>query len=172
MLGAGCAAVCLLLAVIATLWIPEPSSAVPLKSHVRAKRCSCNNWMDKECIYFCHLDIIWVNTGSQMLPYGLGSPERRKKRASARCQCVEVKDKSCNRFCQKTSWTIADSKPISSKEISVVKNFLKMKKSQVPPWHALRDVAAYNTRVIYTRQHFSVTTSKLPSDSTVWKRKR
>lgn len=30
--------------------------------HVRTKRCSCNSWDDKECIYFCHLDIIWVNT--------------------------------------------------------------------------------------------------------------
>lgn len=30
--------------------------------HVRTKRCSCNSWDDKECVYFCHLDIIWVNT--------------------------------------------------------------------------------------------------------------
>ncbi|RXM92136.1 Endothelin-2 [Acipenser ruthenus] len=29
---------------------------------LREKRCSCNNWHDKECIYFCHLDIIWINT--------------------------------------------------------------------------------------------------------------
>lgn len=52
--------------------IPSPSAAgmgqPPLQSHLgaaahlRAKRCSCNSWLDKECIYFCHLDIIWVNT--------------------------------------------------------------------------------------------------------------
>lgn len=38
----------------------------PAESHLaalpRSKRCSCNSWLDKECIYFCHLDIIWVNT--------------------------------------------------------------------------------------------------------------
>lgn len=28
----------------------------------RSKRCSCSSLMDKECVYFCHLDIIWVNT--------------------------------------------------------------------------------------------------------------
>lgn len=52
--------------------IPSPSAAgmgqPPLQSHLgtaahlRTKRCSCNSWLDKECIYFCHLDIIWVNT--------------------------------------------------------------------------------------------------------------
>lgn len=31
-------------------------------SHVRTKRCSCASFLDKECVYFCHLDIIWVNT--------------------------------------------------------------------------------------------------------------
>uniref|UniRef100_S4RYQ2 Endothelin 1 n=1 Tax=Petromyzon marinus TaxID=7757 RepID=S4RYQ2_PETMA len=30
--------------------------------HRRQKRCSCSSYMDKECIYFCHLDIIWINT--------------------------------------------------------------------------------------------------------------
>lgn len=30
--------------------------------HLRFRRCSCNSWLDKECVYFCHLDIIWVNT--------------------------------------------------------------------------------------------------------------
>lgn len=43
----------------------EPTEAPVLAahlSHIRTKRCSCNSWDDKECIYFCHLDIIWVNT--------------------------------------------------------------------------------------------------------------
>ncbi|XP_010116333.1 PREDICTED: endothelin-2, partial [Chlamydotis macqueenii] len=60
----------------------------PLGSHLaaagaprlRTKRCSCNSWLDKECIYFCHLDIIWVNTPGHTAPYGLGSPPQRRKR--------------------------------------------------------------------------------------------
>ncbi|NWT60431.1 EDN2 protein, partial [Erythrocercus mccallii] len=39
---------------------PQPESH--LAAPPRSKRCSCNSWLDKECIYFCHLDIIWVNT--------------------------------------------------------------------------------------------------------------
>ncbi|XP_073420271.1 endothelin-2 isoform X2 [Dendrobates tinctorius] len=100
MLGAGCAAMVLAVAAVATISPSDISPAVPPGSHTRVKRCSCNNWMDKECIYFCHLDIIWINTGSQMLPYGLGNAGRRRKRASARCHCADVKDTTCNSFCQ------------------------------------------------------------------------
>lgn len=28
----------------------------------RAKRCTCFTYKDKECVYYCHLDIIWINT--------------------------------------------------------------------------------------------------------------
>lgn len=28
----------------------------------RTKRCTCYTYKDKECVYYCHLDIIWVNT--------------------------------------------------------------------------------------------------------------
>uniref|UniRef100_A0ACB8F6T9 Uncharacterized protein n=2 Tax=Sphaerodactylus townsendi TaxID=933632 RepID=A0ACB8F6T9_9SAUR len=31
-------------------------------AHHRAKRCTCYTYKDKECIYYCHLDIIWINT--------------------------------------------------------------------------------------------------------------
>uniref|UniRef100_A0A8C6TQF3 Endothelin-like toxin domain-containing protein n=1 Tax=Neogobius melanostomus TaxID=47308 RepID=A0A8C6TQF3_9GOBI len=34
-------------------------------AHLRTKRCSCASFLDKECVYFCHLDIIWVNTPDQ-----------------------------------------------------------------------------------------------------------
>ncbi|KAG8133327.1 putative Endothelin 1 protein [Naja naja] len=37
----------------------------PASAHLaprRVKRCSCYSLMDKECVYFCHLDIIWINT--------------------------------------------------------------------------------------------------------------
>jgi len=40
----------------------EGAVGTPLPHRIRTKRCSCNSWLDKECIYFCHLDIIWVNT--------------------------------------------------------------------------------------------------------------
>lgn len=28
----------------------------------RPKRCTCYSYKDKECVYYCHLDIIWINT--------------------------------------------------------------------------------------------------------------
>lgn len=37
---------------------PPPAAA----AHRRARRCSCSSLMDEECVYFCHLDIIWINT--------------------------------------------------------------------------------------------------------------
>ncbi|XP_067862962.1 endothelin-2 [Heptranchias perlo] len=66
----------------------------------REKRCSCNNLRDKECIYFCHKDIIWVNTPGKTTPYGLGSPATRRKRSTPRCECAGSKDGLCLRFCQ------------------------------------------------------------------------
>ncbi|EPY82900.1 endothelin-1 precursor [Camelus ferus] len=39
----------------------KPSPSTPWRPR-RSKRCSCSSLMDKECVYFCHLDIIWVNT--------------------------------------------------------------------------------------------------------------
>ncbi|XP_069032459.1 endothelin-2-like [Embiotoca jacksoni] len=73
------------------------------RHHVRTKRCSCNSWDDKECIYFCHLDIIWVNTASKLLPYGLGSPLSRRRRSANRCDCLNWADKTCHGFCHKSS---------------------------------------------------------------------
>lgn len=77
----------------------------------RTKRCSCSSLMDKECVYFCHLDIIWVNTPEHIVPYGLGSPSRSKRSLKDffptkgadhknRCQCSSPKDKKCWNFCQ------------------------------------------------------------------------
>ncbi|XP_020374185.1 endothelin-2-like [Rhincodon typus] len=65
----------------------------------REKRCSCNNLRDKECIYFCHKDIIWVNTPGKTTPYGLGSPATRRKRSTPRCECANSKDRMCSEFC-------------------------------------------------------------------------
>ncbi|XP_032103594.1 endothelin-1 isoform X1 [Sapajus apella] len=76
----------------------------------RSKRCSCSSLMDKECVYFCHLDIIWVNTPEHVVPYGLGSPRAKRAlenllltKAAAhknRCQCASQKDLKCWNFCQ------------------------------------------------------------------------
>ncbi|XP_066573797.1 endothelin-2 [Amia ocellicauda] len=77
---------------------PQPSS-----QRVRVKRCSCNNWLDTECIYFCHLDIIWVNTPSKTIPYGLGAPPSRRRRSLGRCQCAHGGDQTCAGFCHSST---------------------------------------------------------------------
>ncbi|NXM75337.1 EDN1 protein, partial [Serilophus lunatus] len=85
---------------------PPPSAA-----HRRARRCSCSSLLDEECVYFCHLDIIWINTPEKTVPYGLGGPSRSRRslkdmvpempiEPSSRCQCTSQKDKKCLNFCQ------------------------------------------------------------------------
>ncbi|CAJ1083131.1 endothelin-1 [Xyrichtys novacula] len=76
--------------------------------HVRTKRCSCATFLDKECVYFCHLDIIWVNTPERVVSYGLGSAPRTKRAfadsmattSKPRCKCVRANDPTCSDFCQ------------------------------------------------------------------------
>uniref|UniRef100_G3THC8 Endothelin-2 n=1 Tax=Loxodonta africana TaxID=9785 RepID=G3THC8_LOXAF len=69
-------------------------------AHLRPRRCSCSSWLDKECVYFCHLDIIWVNTPGQTAPYGLGNPPRRRRRSlPRRCECTSARDPACATFC-------------------------------------------------------------------------
>ncbi|XP_032936331.1 endothelin-1 [Catharus ustulatus] len=83
----------------------------PAAAHRRARRCSCSSLMDEECVYFCHLDIIWINTPEKTVPYGLGGPSRPRRslkdmvpemlaEPSSRCQCANQKDKKCLNFCQ------------------------------------------------------------------------
>ncbi|XP_016060644.1 PREDICTED: endothelin-2 isoform X2 [Miniopterus natalensis] len=74
-------------------------------SHLRPRRCSCSSWLDKECVYFCHLDIIWVNTPGQTAPYGLGNPPRRRRRSlPGRCECSSARDPACATFCHQRPW--------------------------------------------------------------------
>ncbi|XP_064204911.1 LOW QUALITY PROTEIN: endothelin-2-like [Anguilla rostrata] len=80
---------------------PGPPPRPPPR--VRTKRCSCSNWLDRECIYFCHLDIIWVNTPSKTVPYGLGSPLSRRRRSTDRCACASPADRTCTGFCHHSS---------------------------------------------------------------------
>nr|XP_034976987.1 endothelin-2 [Zootoca vivipara] len=82
----------------------EPHLAAGSGRHLRTKRCSCLNWMDKECIYFCHLDIIWINTPGHSTPYGLGNTQRRRKRSLCRCECSHSKDSVCATFCRGKPW--------------------------------------------------------------------
>ncbi|XP_069816274.1 endothelin-1 [Dendropsophus ebraccatus] len=85
------------------------SSGAPLRPR-RFKRCSCSSLMDKECVYFCHLDIIWINTPEKTVPYGLGGPRLKRSlqdketekvlESTSRCICAKRKDKKCLDFCQ------------------------------------------------------------------------
>ncbi|XP_035171999.1 endothelin-1 [Oxyura jamaicensis] len=83
----------------------------PAVLHRRSRRCSCSSLLDEECVYFCHLDIIWINTPEKTVPYGLGGPSRSRRslkdmvpemltEASSRCQCANQKDRKCLNFCQ------------------------------------------------------------------------
>ncbi|KAI4873302.1 hypothetical protein NFI96_011826 [Prochilodus magdalenae] len=65
----------------------------------REKRCSCENLKDKECVYFCHIGIVWINTPSQIIPYGVGSFQMRLRRDVARCLCRNKHDTECRKFC-------------------------------------------------------------------------
>ncbi|EDL80332.1 endothelin 2 [Rattus norvegicus] len=88
----------------------QPASAPKGRGpHLRFRRCSCNSWLDKECVYFCHLDIIWVNTAGQTAPYGLGNPPRRRRRSlPKRCECSSAGDSACATFCHRRPWPEAE----------------------------------------------------------------
>uniref|UniRef100_A0AAY4EIZ9 Endothelin-3 n=1 Tax=Denticeps clupeoides TaxID=299321 RepID=A0AAY4EIZ9_9TELE len=72
------------------------------KPRRRAKRCTCYTYKDKECVYYCHLDIIWINTPERTVPYGMSSyrGSQRVRRAatgssgSRRCVCTCKKNKA------------------------------------------------------------------------------
>ncbi|XP_035199541.1 endothelin-3 [Oxyura jamaicensis] len=79
----------------------------------RARRCTCYTYKDKECVYYCHLDIIWINTPERTVPYGLSNYRGnfRGKRStgqnqstfqsSFRCSCLDAHDKQCTQFCRR-----------------------------------------------------------------------
>ncbi|XP_058407939.1 endothelin-2 isoform X1 [Diceros bicornis minor] len=90
-------------------------------SHLRSRRCSCSSWLDKECVYFCHLDIIWVNTPGQTAPYGLGNPPRRRRRSlPRRCECSSARDPTCATFCHRRPWAEAVAVPHSEAPTEVL----------------------------------------------------
>ncbi|CAN9515574.1 unnamed protein product [Ophioblennius macclurei] len=84
-------------------------------SKSRQKRCTCYSYKDKECVYYCHLDIIWINTPERTVPYGMSSymgPQRNRRAAEgqpsehegakiSRCICAATdSDPGCRDFCQ------------------------------------------------------------------------
>ncbi|XP_071351170.1 endothelin-3 [Trachinotus anak] len=88
------------------------SACDQLGARRRAKRCTCYTYRDKECVYYCHLDIIWINTPEHTLPYGMssyrsslrvrrsGGTEQRGRGAEAqRCVCSLQTDSDCSSFC-------------------------------------------------------------------------
>uniref|UniRef100_A0A672ITP1 Endothelin-3 n=1 Tax=Salarias fasciatus TaxID=181472 RepID=A0A672ITP1_SALFA len=92
----------------------SPLSDAP-GSKSRQKRCTCYSYKDKECVYYCHLDIIWINTPERTVPYGMSSyigPQRNRRAAElqpsehkgaqrSRCTCaVPDSDAGCRDFCQ------------------------------------------------------------------------
>ncbi|XP_053561372.1 endothelin-3 isoform X2 [Bombina bombina] len=80
-------------------------------AHRRDKRCTCYTYKDKECVYYCHLDIIWINTPERTVPYGLSSYRGRfrgkrsiekthsSSEGKARCSCIDLTDQQCVSFC-------------------------------------------------------------------------
>uniref|UniRef100_A0A8C5P7G3 Endothelin 2 n=1 Tax=Leptobrachium leishanense TaxID=445787 RepID=A0A8C5P7G3_9ANUR len=162
----------LYLLVTQVISFPGPPSFASPNLHTRTKRCSCSNWMDKECIYFCHLDIIWVNTGGQTLPYGLGSPPRRRKRTLSRCQCKDMADRKCAIFCNLEPRNIAANKKGIVEVDLPGKQFQKVEKSQVHLLRILQDTIAQNVKILQFRHSSAVFSPVLPWDSVAWKKKR
>ncbi|KFQ31755.1 Endothelin-2 [Mesitornis unicolor] len=155
--------------------LPGSQLATASASHLRTKRCSCNSWLDKECIYFCHLDIIWVNTPGHTAPYGLGSPPRRRRRSLGRCGCSRSRDSICATFCQTKPGYLQRVKLPASSGASVK----SPQSSGVKPSHhgllrALRDIAVSRLR-FSEHQHRSQRNAQptvLPWKKNIWKKKR
>ncbi|NXA41171.1 EDN2 protein, partial [Eudromia elegans] len=153
---------------------PDSHRAAASAVHLRTKRCSCNSWLDKECIYFCHLDIIWVNTPGHTAPYGLGAP-RRRKRSLGRCECSHSRDSVCATFCQPKPGFLQSVKlPVSSGESMKTLQSRDMRPFQRGLLRALRDLAMPNLQ-LGKQQHRSQRNAQptvLPWKKNIWKKKR
>ncbi|XP_059508628.1 endothelin-1-like isoform X1 [Stegostoma tigrinum] len=86
-------------------------NAALVRPRARVKRCTCYSYKDKECVYYCHLDVIWMNTPERIVPYGLTNVQRHKRSDKvetsvslmvprARCICTVETDWQCSQFCQ------------------------------------------------------------------------
>ncbi|KAM8946431.1 endothelin-3 [Pelodytes ibericus] len=80
-------------------------------AHRRARRCTCYTYKDKECVYYCHLDIIWINTPERTVPYGLSNYRGKRSvetnhvglQPLSRCSCEDAGDEHCATFCSRRS---------------------------------------------------------------------
>nr|XP_033813230.1 endothelin-2 [Geotrypetes seraphini] len=144
----------------------DPRLAAASKHLPRSKRCSCNSWLDKECIYFCHLDIIWINTPGQTMPYGLGNPPKRRKRSLARCECSSFRDGSCATFCQSKPRYSRNS-TIWKTDMLAARGRLNRERKQQGLLSVLRDVVVSNS----LRTKWQLRSAE-DSNLTSWKRKR
>ncbi|XP_022620618.1 endothelin-1-like [Seriola dumerili] len=90
-------------------------------AHRREKRCSCENQKDKECIFFCHIGIVWVNTPSHVVPYGFGS--LRLRRDLGRCICTDTQDTECVSFCSLRTQTEGESVVVKRKTDKQLKRY-------------------------------------------------
>ncbi|KFP21724.1 endothelin-2 [Egretta garzetta] len=153
----------------------ESQLATASAAHPRTKRCSCNSWLDKECIYFCHLDIIWVNTPGHTAPYGLGSPPRRRKRSLSRCECSHSRDHVCATFCQAKPGYLQSLKlPVSSGASMKSPQGGGMRCSHHSRLRALRDLAISSLRLSKHQHHAqrNAPPTVLPWKKNIWKKKR
>ncbi|XP_007164730.1 endothelin-2 [Balaenoptera acutorostrata] len=144
---------------------PEQPAPLPRArgSHLRPRRCSCSSWLDKECVYFCHLDIIWVNTPGQTAPYGLGNPPRRQRRSlPRRCECYSARDPACATFCHRRPWTEAVAVPGSGSSADVFQAG-KTWATAGELLQQLRDISAAQIR--FARQQQKATREPRPTHS-------
>ncbi|XP_061562948.1 endothelin-1 [Cololabis saira] len=93
-----------------------PTAELRHTAHRREKRCSCENQKDKECIFFCHIGIVWVNTPSHVVPYGFGSV--RLRRDLRRCFCRDSQDGECLSFCSNRMQPQGDDTAVKNKRRS------------------------------------------------------
>ncbi|XP_006793492.1 endothelin-2 [Neolamprologus brichardi] len=101
------------LSVSSSVLAEGPPVQLPHTAHWREKRCSCENQKDKECIFFCHIGIVWINTPSQLVPYGFGSV--RVRRELSRCHCTDSQDAECMKFCSIQEKPRAENAPVKRK---------------------------------------------------------
>ncbi|XP_006635920.2 endothelin-1 [Lepisosteus oculatus] len=123
--------------------------------HIRTKRCSCSTFLDKECVYFCHLDIIWINTPERTVSYGLGSAPRVKRalrsfpngltHGDSRCTCASKEDKTCATFCQSENLQRLQSTDVKLQAVSA-------EAQDCTGWQCLYNLAANKRKI--TRGRF------------------
>ncbi|XP_069393399.1 endothelin-2 [Paralichthys olivaceus] len=105
-------------------WIPT--------QRLRTRRCACSSLLDSECHYFCHLDIIWVNTPSKTTVYGLGSALSRRRRSTGRCSCAKPDDQSCTNFCSHSPEIKSEKRRLLSNTLRILRALASRPKKTAP----------------------------------------